>query len=166
MKIISYLWCILDTLSDIYCYYYFSIFKRRPSLSFFKTISKSLNIPWISIKSIIKKWKEYGTVQTVSKHTFPNLKHSGGSIMLWDGFSPPGLGKLTMVNVLEWPSQSPDLNSIQNLWLDLKIDVRVRSLCNLRELEQFCKEKWNQISESRCQSLIEGTATSMVESGC
>lgn len=27
----------------------------------YKKMSKALNIPWKSVKSIIKKWKEYGT---------------------------------------------------------------------------------------------------------
>ena len=46
------------------------------------------------------------------------------------------------VNILEWPSQSPDLNPIRNLWLDLKRAVRARSpfLIHLTEPEQFCKE--------------------------
>ncbi|CAJ0967200.1 unnamed protein product [Ranitomeya imitator] len=44
------------------------------------------------------------------------------------------------VNVLEWPSQSPDLNPIESLWSDLKIAVHQRKPSNLKELEQFCLE--------------------------
>ena len=42
------------------------------------------------------------------------------------------------LNVLEWPSQSPDLNPIENMWYDLKIAVHQRNPSNLKELEQFC----------------------------
>ena len=44
------------------------------------------------------------------------------------------------VKVTEWPSQSPDLNPIENLWKDLKIVGHQRSPSNLTELEQICKE--------------------------
>ena len=40
----------------------------------------------------------------------------------------------------EWPSQSPDLNPIENLCHDFKIAVHQRSPRNLTELEQFCTE--------------------------
>ena len=36
------------------------------------------------------------------------------------------------LNVLEWPSQSPDLNPIENLWYDLKIAVQQRNTSNLK----------------------------------
>ena len=41
------------------------------------------------------------------------------------------------LHILEWPSQSPDLNPIENLWYDLKIAVHQRNPSNLKELEQF-----------------------------
>ena len=45
------------------------------------------------------------------------------------------------VNVLERPSQSPDLNPIENLWSDLKIAVHKRKPSNLKDLEQLFKEE-------------------------
>ncbi len=58
------------------------------------------------------------------------------------------------VTVLEWPSQSPDLNSIEHLWRDLKMAVHQRLPSNLTELERICKEEWQRIPKSRCENLL------------
>ena len=57
-------------------------------------------------------------------------------------------------NVLEWPSQSPDLNIIENLWCHLKRAVHARKPSNLNELEMFCKEEWSKIPSATIQTLI------------
>uniref|UniRef100_A0A3Q3SGG7 Tc1-like transposase DDE domain-containing protein n=1 Tax=Mastacembelus armatus TaxID=205130 RepID=A0A3Q3SGG7_9TELE len=58
------------------------------------------------------------------------------------------------VTVLDWPSQSPDLNPIEHLWRDLKMAVHQRSPSNLTELERICKEEWQRIPKSRCEKLV------------
>ena len=53
------------------------------------------------------------------------------------------------VSILEWPSQSPDLNPIKNLRRELKKRVMARKPSNIKNLETFAKEEWAKIPVDR-----------------
>ncbi|KAG2461068.1 TCB1 transposase, partial [Polypterus senegalus] len=58
------------------------------------------------------------------------------------------------VNVLEWLSQSPELNPNEHLWRDLKMAVHQRFPSNLMELEKCCKDEWAKLAKDRCAKLV------------
>ena len=58
------------------------------------------------------------------------------------------------LNVLEWPSQIPNLNPFEHLWRDLKIAVQILSSSNLTELERSCREEWEKLPKYRCAKLV------------
>ena len=53
------------------------------------------------------------------------------------------------LNVLEWPSLSPDLNQIEHLWRDPKIAVQRHT-----ELERICREEWEKLPKYRSAKLV------------
>ena len=55
---------------------------------------------------------------------------------------------------LDWPPQSPDLNPIENLWRDIKVDLRNMRSHNLRELEANVKACWDRVTAMQCRKLV------------
>lgn len=58
------------------------------------------------------------------------------------------------VCVVEWPSQSLDLNPIEMPWHDLKRAIHARNPRNTKELKTFCREEWSKIPPQCCTSPI------------
>ncbi len=55
------------------------------------------------------------------------------------------------IKVLEWPSQPPNLNPIDNLWRELKVWVAKHQPQNLNDLERICKEEWTKSLRDVCK---------------
>lgn len=58
------------------------------------------------------------------------------------------------MEILEWPSQSPDLNLTEMLWHDLIEAGIARKPSKVAELQEFCKEGLGKIPPQCCNRLI------------
>lgn len=59
------------------------------------------------------------------------------------------------VSVMQWPSQSPDLNPIENLWDALKRKLAGQYFTNKDQLWEAVQKEWYSIPLATCQKLIE-----------
>ncbi len=62
--------------------------------------------------------------------------------------------KENVTEVLNWPSNSPDLNLIENLWGIIKRNVEIRIPKNIDELKNYMVEEWNKISNTILKHLV------------
>jgi len=59
------------------------------------------------------------------------------------------------VKRLDWPSNSPDINPIENVWALLKDRVAAREPGNLDQLEQYIREEWAKLTRSLAEHLVD-----------
>lgn len=62
---------------------------------------------------------------------------------------------LNLINRIDWPSQSPDLNPIENVWGVLKANVAQKKCRTEKELEKAVKEEWANMNQNFCRNLVE-----------
>ena len=56
---------------------------------------------------------------------------------------------------MKWPSVSPDLNPIENLWDFIDNELRKMKPTNVKELEQMIQTIWDRITCFQCKVLVD-----------
>ena len=103
----------------------------------YKDLLKTTILPYAT-KSMVEGW-------IFQQDNDP--KHTSKLIQSW--FSKK------KVTVLEWPSQSSDLNPIEHLWEELERRIRIRTYRNSDDLMAGIEQEWSKIPIDRLHTLVD-----------
>ena len=110
--------------------------------------------------------------QILEENLLPSIKQLGlgSSFMFMHDNDPKHRSALVRdwlrnngIEVLQWPSSSPDLNPIEHLWDVLEDQVKKRQPRNKKELSLHLVEEWNKIELSVLQKLVDSVPSSLNE---
>ena len=67
------------------------------------------------------------------------------------------------IKVLDWPSQSPDLNPIEHLWNHIKKELKNYKSNNIEDLKYNISKIWNSIDVKITQNLVDSVPNRIIE---
>ncbi|KAK3559349.1 hypothetical protein QTP86_012806 [Hemibagrus guttatus] len=128
--------------------------------------SDETKIELLGINSTHRVWRRRDAAYD-PKNIIPTVKHGARALKMGRGWvfqhdndakhtakATKEWAKKKHIKFLECPSQSPDLNPIENLWRELKVRAAKRQPQNLNDLEMICKEEWDKIPPEMCANLV------------
>ena len=106
----------------------------------------------------------------LKEKVIPNLRERFGTNFILQNHAPPHVAKKVKeflaeneINLLRWPSRSPDLSIIENVWRVMKCDVyenyEVKNFDNLSSRIQLAQVKIN----SRSDDVVKSLYSSMIK---
>ena len=112
-------------------------------------------------------------VKTLRRYAVPTLKcmfPTDDGLFQEDNTTPhkskvaDAFRKHARLCVLTWPAQSPDLNPIENLWAEVKRNLRNRKRkpTNLLQLRCYVKDTWKAIPKITIENIVDSMPSRIV----
>ena len=81
-----------------------------------------------------------------------NPKHTSGKVK--DYLQSKAAKKRSKIKLMDWPSQSPNLNPLELLWEECDREMKKRKPTNLASLETVVREVWTTMPTQKMHKLI------------